>query len=286
MKKLIHKYKLVALAAGSLLIPASGLQAQLFSFNNGDLILGFQATAGTGSTQNLFYNLGSATSIRDDADGYLGVLGNLNTDLEATFGVGWYSRSDLWVGAFGNLNFAPNTGIGSLPAVNGDPSRTIYASRAATGANTSLAFSGFTGSALGTAGSNFSGLENFLPTLTATGSGAAILDQTANPVQWNNSWTEWNPTPGAAFGTFTGGIQNSFGQGGSAVYLDIQRILSTTTGASPTGTVGGGDWMTTVSIGSNGEIALVPEPSSMALLGVAGALALLRRRQQNKSKQS
>jgi hypothetical protein len=286
MKNLLHKPKLIALAAGALLLPAIGAQAANFTFSNGDLILGFQATGGTGATQNLFYNLGAATTIRDDADGFIGTVGNLNTDLIATFGANWFSRTDLWVGAYGNLNFAPNTGIGSAPAVNGDPSRTTYVSRAATGINTSLAWSGFNSAALGNAGTNFSGLESFLPTLTATGSGAAILDQTANPTEWNNSWTQWNPTPGAAFGIWTGGIQNSFGQN-ATVFLDIQRVLSTNTGANPTQpTTGTGVWQTTVTIASNGDISLVPEPSSLGLLGVAAAFALLRRRSKNQQKNS
>ncbi len=285
MKKFIHKSRLIALAVGSLLIPTVGAQAEAFNFSNGDLILAFQATSGTGSTQNLFFNLGSTTDIRDSG-GYIGSLGNLNTDLTTVFGADWFTRDDIWFGAFGNLNYQATSGIGSKAPVDGDPSRTVYVSRATTGINNSMAWTGYVSSGLGTASINFSGLEGNLTSLTATASGAAILDQTANPVEWNNSWTNWNPTPGAAFGIFSGGIQTSFGQSGSEVYLDIQRILATTTGANPTGPVGTGEWMTTVKISSNGDISLVPEPSSMALLGVAGLFALLRRRQKNKINQA
>jgi hypothetical protein len=286
MKLIPTKLRLLALAAGSLAIMTAGAHAQNFAFANGDLILGFQATGGTGNTTNVFFNLGSTTAIRDNPLGAVNT-GNINTDLEAAFGAGWFNRDDLWVGAFGNLNAHPNTGIGSRPAVDGDPSRTIYLSRAASAPEAAASWnngSPFTSNQLGAAGGNFGGMETFLPTLTATASGTTSITEAGNPVQWSNSWTAWNPTPGAAFQTFNGGIQNSFGQAGNFVYLDIQRILATTTGADPTGSVGQGDYITTVAIGSDGSIAAIPEPSTFAMLGLAaGAVAFgfLRRRKSN-----
>jgi len=281
--KITSKILACALVAGSLAMSMTSAKAILFT--NGDLILGFQATGGTGATKNVFFNLGSGVSHRNN--GNLGLLGNINTDLESAYGVGWFSRTDLYFGVIGNLNANPNTGIGSAAAVNGDPSRTVYLSRPATTPGTGLLIAAGTypSASLGSAGNNISGLEGILSGITATSSGAGILDQTNSPVEWNNGWTAWNPTPGAAFGVITGGIQTNLGAGGSYRYVDVQRVLSTNTGASPTGTIGGGTYETSIAIGSTGSItattAAIPEPSTYALLGislVAAAIVARRRK--------
>ena len=273
----------LAIAMGSALAASSAFGAN-FAFTNGDLILGFQASAGTGSTQNVFFNLGSGVNARDGV-GAGTVKGNIGTTLTGVFGANWYTRSDVWFGVLGNLNGNPNSGIGNRPAVNGDPSRTFYLSRAATTAGSAslIAAGTFSSSNLGSAGTTLGGMEAFLPNLTAQADGSAILDQSTSPTEWNNSWTQWNPivsgAQGASLTIFTGGVQQSFGQAGSETFIDLQRVLSTNTGASPTGTVGGGTYVTSYSIDNTGAITMVPEPSSTLLVGVAGlGLALRRRR--------
>ncbi len=248
------------------------------TFNNGDLILGFQATGGTGATQNVFYNLGSPIDYRDGTNPS-GAIGNINSTLSTVYGANWYTRTDLYFGIIGNLNGNANTGAGSRAAVNGDPSRTFYLSTAAASAGSGnlYAAASFPSASLGTAGTNLGGMEGIFPNLTTQADGAAILSQSTQPVEWNNSWTVRNPTPGAAFGVFTGGIQQNFGKAGTSTYVDLQRVLSTTTGASPTGVVGGGTYETTFAISSTGNISAIPEPST-TLLGALGVLALLRRR--------
>jgi len=249
-----------------------------WTFNNGDLLLGVQATGGTGSNKNVFFNLGSGTGFRDDAN--QGVLGNIATDLVAAFGANWYERTDLHFGVIGNLSSAPTTGLGAASPVNGDPSRTFYASRPTLEIGDSVAWTGFNSSMLGTAGGALNGQETMVRTLTASGTGAATLDQNTSPTEWNNGWTAWNPTPGTAYSIFGGGIQNSFGQGGDAVLVDVQRILATTTGADPSGTPFVGSYETTIGIGSDGTIFAVPEPSSAVLAGLAGLAFVARRRRQ------
>ena len=249
-----------------------------FTFTNGDLILGFQATGGSGSTQNVFYNLGSPIAYRDGTNPG-GIIGNISTTLSNVYGANWYTRTDLYFGVIGNLNANPNSGIGNKAAVDGDPSRTFYLSLAAASpASASLyAANAYSSSQLGSAGTTLGGLETNLPGFTTETDGAAILSQSTQPVEWNNSWTVRNPTPGAAFGVFTGGIQQNFGKAGSSTYVDLQRVLSTNTGASPTGVIGGGTYVTTFGIGSDGSISAIPETST-TLLGALGVLTLLRRR--------
>ncbi len=268
-----------------------------FTFTNGDLILGFQATGGTGSTQNVFFNLGSGVYHRDNPGYNFGVgtngnnpfgttgqtqIGNISTTLAATYGANWYNRSDLYFGVVGNLRGNANTGFGSAPAVNGDPSRTFYLSTPTInvaegtlfGANT------FPGASLAAGATNLSGMETMIVGLTTQGDGAAILSQASQPVEWSNGWSTWNPTPGAAFNVFTGGIQQSFGKAGVYTSVDLQRVLSTNTGSIASGVIGGGTYETTFRIGSNGSISAIPEPSS-SLLAAAAGIALTFRRRRN-----
>ena len=267
------------LAVGAAIAASNAMGA--FTFTNGDLILGFQATGGQGSTQNVFFNLGSPITYRNNPA--VGLVGNINTTLTATYGANWYNRSDLWFGVIANLNQQPTSGIGSRAQVDGDPSRTFYVSApSATVASGALYEVGtYASASLGTAGTNLSGMEGFLPTLPNLADGAAVLDQALNPVEWNNSWSKWNPFiaggQSGSFGTFAGGIQQNFGKAGSNTYVDLQRVLATNTNANPTGLVGGGTYETTFAISSNGNISAIPEPSA-ALLGGLGVLALLRRR--------
>ena len=268
---------------GAVIGTLSSAQATIFTYANGNLILGFQATAGDGSQKNVFFDLGSATGFRDN--GNQGSLGNINATLTAAYGSDWYTREDVYFGVIANLNANPTSGFGSTGPVNGDPSRTFYLSAPATtpGTGALIAANAYPPASLGTGGTSLSGLENVLTPndestgwipgdpnplangLQKLGDGAAILDQLVaeHTTAWNNGWTIKNPTPGAAFSVFTGGIQQNFGKGGSATYVDVQRVLATNTGAIPTGVVGGGTYETTISISSTGAItSLTSSPAS------------------------
>jgi hypothetical protein len=262
-----------------------------FTFNQGDLLLGFQATGGTGQFTNVFFNLGSGTYHRDNP-GNLDIpaqgnnpfgtsgqteIGNIGATLTLAFGAGWFDRSDVLFGIYGNLNSNPNTGIGSAGALNGDPSRTTYVSRDTATIGGSLAWAGLTSNSLGSAGTTFSGMEGMVSTLNNESNGAAILTQASNPTAWANGWSAGNP-PAGAFNIFGGGIQQNFGEPDNVTYIDLQRILSTNTGANPAGTPGTGAIETTFAIGRNGSITAVPEPSSFAIAMVAGFSLLIRRR--------
>ena len=249
-------------------------KAEIFTYTDGNLILGIQATSGAGSTKNVFFDLGPAISFRDN--GNQGSLGNIGTTLAAEYGADWYEREDLWFGVIANLNQNANSGPGSRPAVDGDPSRTFYVSTPANVAGGGVLYAAGTypNISLGGAGNSLAGLEKVLtPSDDGTGwnlsspdplanglqlesDGAGVLDQTLSQhaVAWENGWTHWNPTPGAAFSIFTGGIQQNFGKGGTATHVDLQRVLSTNTGATPQGVVGGGTYVTTISISPTGQI--------------------------------
>lgn len=251
--------------------------ADPFAFTDGDLILGVQATGGVGAGKNVFFNLGPGTALRDNAN--QGFKGNIGATLTSAFGATWYTRSDVYFGVIANLRGNANTGFGSVPAVDNDPSRTFYLSTAAgaPGQGTLAAAATYPGASLGAGATNLSGMEIMLvgdianAGLTAEADGSAVLDQTLQPVQWANSWTSWNPVPGAAFNVFTGGIQQSFGKETPSTYVDIQRVLSTNTGAVPTGVIGGGTYESTIAISSAGAItALSSSPASPFTTWIGG----------------
>ena len=254
-----------------------------FTFTNGDLILGFQATGGQGQFTNVFFNLGSGVYHRNnpggnDPFGTTGQtqIGNIGVTLSLAFG-NWFDRDDVFFGIYGNLNPNPNSGIGSAGAIAGDPSRTTYVSRDTATVGGSLPWSGFTSNALGSAGNTFSGMEDMVTTLNNGADGSAILVQASNPTAWANGWTSNNP-PAGAFGIFGGGIQQNFGELDDVTYIDLQRILSTNTGANPTGNPGTGAIETTFAIARDGSISAIPEPSSFALAMIAGCSLVVRRR--------
>ena len=222
------------------------VQAAPFVFNQADLLLGIQATGGTGASQNIFFNLGNTVTIKNTPN--QGVVGNIAADLTAIYGSEWFTRTDLFFGVIGNRSqISPLLEPGTPPEESG---RTVYVSRATSAAGAASLRPFLNSGNLGTGGTNYSGIKNYLvvpqTTFVATASGATILDAIANPVEWNNSWKKWNPPSGVAgFGVFTGGIQNNFGTG-SEVLVDVQRMVPSVNAT----------YVTTVGISSNGNIRL------------------------------
>ncbi len=227
-------------------------QAAPFVLNEADLLLGVQAVGGTGSTQNLFFNLGNTVTIKNSPN--QGIVGTIAADLAATYGVNWFERTDLYFGVFGNRsNLSPALEPGTPPE---EPGSTIYLSIQTTAAGAAGPRPQFGTSTLGSGATRYAGMKGALrgttpgntETFTATASGATIMDQAIHPVSWNNSWTVRNPVPGAAFQVFTGGIQNNFGKPVSVteVLVDVQRMVPNT----PT------TYITTVGIDSSGQIRL------------------------------
>jgi hypothetical protein len=233
----------------NLLLPVAGLAlaataatAATWPPVPGDLILGVRATGGTGATKNVFFNLGPAHALRTNPSP-AGPLVNLDAELTAAFGAGWSSRTDLYFGVFANRSNATPTGIGSAAVENGDPARTIYTSKGVTTAGTGTPWSGFSVSALGLAATAHQGQINAIDNIAANSNNVMTLVQATNPVEWANSWTQWNPTPGAAFSIFSGGIQSKLNA--TAAHVDVFRIV---------GSTGSGSYVTTVSLAGNGAV--------------------------------
>lgn len=275
----MHTPRISATAKGALLaivgatFGALTASAQTVTYSQGDLLVGFRASGGTGSNTTFVYNIGSAVNFRDGVTS--GVLANVGSQLTATYGSDWFTRSDVsWgvIGVYSNGNPQLDTTV-----VNGDPVSTIYASRAATDIGTSTAWgsgTAFTRAQVVSAatqvvsfahtGTPVAGTFAFQNAASGTGGFGAFVDTSAT-----NDWAQYTSVP-ADFGLFTGGIEGTFNTGTEYAYLDLYRILSTTTGADPVGTRGLGSYETTFSINAAGQISVatsaVPEPASAAAL--------------------
>jgi len=238
-----------ALASGLALVACGTnmAMAEPFAFSHPDLILAVQATGGTGASQNVFVNLGDTTSFL--SGGNRGTLTNIATVLSNTYGSDWFDRDDLWFGVAGNrdhLNplFAPAPGPGE------EATRTWYVSRSTSTPGGSVQWPAISGNSLGQGGTNFASFKGILLNPTAgeqlqeVATGVTILDQNAQPVAWNNSWTKWNPTPGASFAIWAGGIQNNFGKAGDRSSVDVQRMVASTAG----------EFVVTISITESGDV--------------------------------
>ena len=82
--------------------PVVSLRAQVATFgDNGDLILGFRATGGSGANKSLLIDLGSYSSIAATG-GFTLDFSSAGSVLASTFGANWTSRNDLYWGTIGS----------------------------------------------------------------------------------------------------------------------------------------------------------------------------------------
>jgi hypothetical protein len=136
------------------------------------------------------------------------------------------------------------------------------------------------GSMQGASGDDLTLTGGFEGATEASGTGSrGVLQDEGTTI---NSWDEFNPIGGPAFGgILTGGVQGALGTGTTA-YLDLYRLVGrTSASATPNDPAGEGRYITTFTLNSQGIIGTVPEPGSVLLLGLGGAAALLRRRRQS-----
>jgi hypothetical protein len=273
---------------------ASANAANTF-FATGDLILFFQKP---GDSDTVYVAMGSAPlNYRGSFAGTSGDAGitrsnivNLNTTLTSAFGAGWASDPDLYMGAV-----AARSSSGSA-VVNGDHNRTVYGSRSRNAVGTvGIAESApwdFTLSGANTTGANNivtlgNNLNNTTTQVSQTVPTATSIIDDQNPFVSVPLGIQ-----GTAFNAFAGGVQQ---RGSAGVFgslgginniefaIDLYRIPEfadgETVGIEVSGTKRIGSFEGTLVLGNDGNVSfLVPEPSAVALVGIAGLGLVLRRR--------
>ena len=284
-------------AASSLMAAFTATAANTF-YNSGDLMLTFQKV---GSTNTVYADLGSATTYRGAAVGAdtasIYNIANINDTLVAAFGAGWASDTNVFAG-LSAVNLISST---SNVVTDGDASRTIYVSASRFDVGTI----GAANSSTPTVGSNtdmtgaaaaIKGQNDVLGSAYSVGQTVSTTDISYIDDKQLMSTFNGSPIQGTAFGVFAGGIQqqgsaSSFGSLGGVdnveFALDLYRIVAVNgkTNEINGTTVRSGDFEGSFVINNSGSVSFVtavPEPSSLALVGLAaGSLVLRRRRSAN-----
>ncbi len=249
-------------------ISAAAIPASAATFAQGDILLAFNQTSGSGANTVLTLDLGNAsqfvnahnsgTNLTNIAS--LGsILGSTYTALDST--VFWSIAGD-------------NASGSTLP--NGDTSRTAYLTQAQDGNtinNSAQVTAGFN-SGLTTRNTYFSQIGSVQSSfLSASGTTGPIAVPTGNTAWVADAQGNWGNS------SLPASVQGSFAAGTSGTALDLYRILGSNGASTQPGT-----YLGTFSLDSGGNlsfnttVAAAPEPSRtlFAALGLGGLL--LRRR--------
>ncbi|MBX7208522.1 MAG: PEP-CTERM sorting domain-containing protein [Verrucomicrobiaceae bacterium] len=274
---------LLAIAGSAFVTPAKAA----VTFTAGDLILGFRSTS---SSSVYLVNVGAATNYRDATADITNIV-NINSDLTTAFGAGWTTQADLFwevAGVRANLT--------SAGVVNGDPGQTVYVSRAEPTVGTQTTAWGVTGQTVSAtnltaaAGKMVTVQGEFAAATPTSLANATIMPSSgAGSTSWDD--TGYSNTWGAFTSTNGGTPEGNFAAGTAGTALDLFRVLGTTTGANPTGTLRVGSYEGTFHIDDSGNVgfsvapnyAAAPEPSRALLLGF-GAMGFIFRRRRNTKK--
>jgi len=261
MNKLITTAAVLAFATVAL---AGAAKAQ--SFQNGDLLLDFRVTdgTGTGATKDLEIDLGAPSQFSFTTTHTVSNL--LVADLTSTYGANWATRGDLaW--SVVSANAAGDMYLTFSPSVE----NSINSSNPAGGATNGGAITGIYSESNGVAAT---GNGAFVVT-TSSGDGSSYTDTLTN-VNHDHGPTTYSTDYG--FAPFsTEALTSSSGS-----VLDIYEQTPSARGGVLATSTNLGDF----SISGAGVLSftpdsaeVVPEPSTYALLGLGAlALVLMRRR--------
>ena len=241
---------------------SSAIQAQV-TYTAGDILVGFQATGGSGAGNNYVYNLGQGPAFRSAvAPVHAGTIG---TDLAGIYGTDWFTRTDLlWTiaGVRTNATF----GADATSVVNGDPARTLYISKGASGLGTSTPNSPLASAAVTTGATRMIDVQNGFRTINGT------LDRTPTPgsagrgvIQGTGDINSWSSrVDNTPFTIFTSNVKQAFGKAGTHSYLDLYRILGRNdlAGIAESAGVGVSVLQGTFTIDAAGVIRFEPPTSS------------------------
>jgi len=254
--------------------------------NNSDLIVGFNATGGTGGTTNVMIDVGSVGSYFTATAGTY-AIGNLNTSLTNTYGSGWSSRSDLWFGVAG-----ATTGASTGP--NGQLTDTVWVSSAGTGLSPAPAWKQKAAGSYITPNTNISSVYGAFTTGTSGATSLSDINSQTSAFGATLQGVSIATSAGTAWSASGGGASlnsfNAFALGSNFANTGVQfetlangvKVLDLY--QSQPGTGNGTD-LGYFALANDGGLTFnvtpIPEPSTYAaILGLASlGFVMIRRRQ-------
>lgn len=273
--------KIVLAAAGTAVLSSSLMAQSSVTYTQGDFLLGFRATGGTGAASNVLVDIGAGSTFLNSSTPVVFNLSNLFSTLNGVFGSNWSTRSDLFW---------------SVAGADASSSSTIYISDPTTPGHDAAPWTGL-GTANQTGVRNKINTEGGLPNTAGYnfytgnsnpfGAGPAVIEGNGD----NSSYGSYHPgganagpAPGISYGFFSPTIEGTFANGTTGVTLDLIKLTSAT------GLGNNGTDLGDFSLSSNGVLTwtpdvfeAVPEPSTYAMFAMgamllSGMMVLRRRR--------
>ncbi len=235
------------------------------TYSDLDAILGFRVLAGTGSGFEGIFDLGAVSQFTPSTSFTLS-LGSIGSFMTTNFGSDWYTRStsgqvgktDIQWGVVATDNstsFSSDLWSSRNPAVRSTPWNSAADQ---SGPSNDIAAVGSVFNAGGA---------------VAAGTTSAKKLSSSNA----NSWTNYQP--GGGHGSISFEYFNPTNEGNTSTVLAFDQILAGST--NPGTKLGTFTWNSDGTVAWNGA-ALVPEPSTYAMMGLGGlglvGLTILRRR--------
>jgi hypothetical protein len=256
--------KLLLVATG--LIGFSSVQAASI-LDDRTWLLGFQASSGTGASQNLVINLGTVDAINAAiANGGYGFnldLSSASSIVSLTYGSSWWTRNNLSWGLVGSDNTTYASWLGVVGSITTSP---------LDGTSLASVNTGFTSVQLASTAGNAS-------ITTVNDSQGTSHDVSVSPIGNSGSWASVVASP--AYGSLFSG--NGDGPVNTSTRMNIYGFSADVLGINgndPTFEAFTPTLAAVVGL-NNGVISVVPEPSTYCMFGIAGLVAVVyfRRRQ-------
>ena len=285
MKKSLITIALLGFASAAIFVSTAKAQSTIAS-GPGDVILGFYATSGSGTSTSVMVDLGSATQFDNATPGQIinltGPTGLATADLSATYGAGWATDSGLNWGLAASNQATPFPNVPTYTLWASDPEMPAGTLNSPYVAEPRLTQQGPSGI--------IASMYTLMNGATSTANSSVTL---LAPTSTANSWygEDTQNGPGVSFGYFSPQVDNTvtnvatsgtlLGGGNASGFAISDLYLLADNNAGNNGTLLG-QFQFNASTGVFRFVA-VPEPSSIGLTGVGflsliGFVALRRRR--------
>ena len=239
------------------------------TFTNGDILLGFFASSGTGAGQNLMVNLGSFQQFDNNDGATINFNSGIVADLSATYGADWNT--------LGLVKWSLTGTTGSTAAIDGVNRKTIFATIATGSAPIAAASDA-------TQGTNVTNITSIATAFNATTSNTTA-NSTVSVVLASSNVNSMQARLTTANSVRFGATNQSFATGTSVA--DFYAVIPT--GVAPSGlAVDGSEFLYASGANLLGSFTLdasglsftasgasaIPEPSTFAALAGAAVLGL------------